>query len=788
MTVPLSRNRNYRLLWATQALSEFGINGSMIAFPLLVLAITGSAAVSGLVLGTAAAAQLIAGLPAGALVDRWSRKKVMLCCEAAEAAAAASLVGALWWNVPSVAHMVVVAAVLGVSGSLFGPAEEACLPHLVPAEQLSTAVAMNSARSGLGQLSGTAAGGFLFAVGRAVPFAVEVLTHAVAFVGLAFLRIPPREQRRAPVRHLGREIVAGLRWVWRVPPVRVTMLCAVVLNLFFSAFYVLIIVLAAERGVPAGEIGVMAAMLGVGGVLGSLLAPYACRVLSPYASIAAVFWALTLLTPVAIVIHNGYLMGALFAAMALLPPTANTTIITEQMLMAEDAMRGRLSAVLGVLSGVAATAGPALGGFLVEAVPGSRAVLVCAAGMAAITVVVTVSPTLRRFSRHRPEEEPAVAETDFEPPVEPEGETTRSPRQPAVAGLPGTPPEAPPAPGIAVSASAEPRNGRPWPRPRAVGATKGGGPAARNGHLDNGQPALTATAVPAPPDSGPEIVGTVWRADGTGLADAVVTVTDPAGRQEARTATASDGGYRLPVPHAGTYLIVAASGTFPPHAVMVAVADCPVRHDVTLTGVSGAHGVIRTADLAGGSCPVAGIAVTLIDVRGDVAATVVSDTVGRYHIAGVPDGQYTLTAAGSCYQPAAVSVLLPAGTSTERDVELPRRARLLGTVVAASTGRGVGEALATLVGPTGAVVGSTVTDADGSFAFDGLAEGSYTLTARGYAPVATVVQVTAGRPTTSQIALAAPTLGAEHTDEATARDGDRHVARSGDRVDVRSVR
>lgn len=424
-TVPLSRNRNYRLLWVSQALSEFGIHGALIAFPLLALAVTGSAVVSGLVLGTIAAAQLVVGLPAGALVDRWSRKKVMLWCEAAEAVAAASLVAALWWGELGVVHLVAVAAVLGVSGSLFEPAEDACLPSLVPAGQLSTAVAMNSARSGLGQLSGTAAGGFLFAIGRALPFVVEVVTHVLAFIGLALLRVPPRDEAPEPARPLRHEIMAGLRWVWAVRPVRVTMLCAVVLNMFFSAFYLLVIVLATERGVPAGEIGLMAAMLGVGGVLGSLLAPYTCRVLSPYVSIAAVFWALTLLTPVAAFTGSGILLGALFGVMALFPPTANTTIVTEQLLLADDAMRGRLSSVLGVVTGVAGTVGPVLGGFLVTAAPGGGAVLVCAAGMAAVTVVVTISPTLRRFPRHRPEEEPA----ENDPHVEP-AETGGSPREP----------------------------------------------------------------------------------------------------------------------------------------------------------------------------------------------------------------------------------------------------------------------------------------------------------------------------------------------------------------------
>src|SRR5689334_1572548 len=98
MTVPLSRNRNYQLLWSGQALSEVGFSTTMIAFPLLVLAITGSPAASGLVLGADAAAQLIAGLPAGALVDRWDRKKIMLWCEAVLAVAVGSLALALWWG------------------------------------------------------------------------------------------------------------------------------------------------------------------------------------------------------------------------------------------------------------------------------------------------------------------------------------------------------------------------------------------------------------------------------------------------------------------------------------------------------------------------------------------------------------------------------------------------------------------------------------------------------------------------------------------------------------------
>ncbi|WP_103381471.1 MFS transporter [Pseudonocardia dioxanivorans] len=269
---------------------------------------------------------------------------------------------------------------------------------------------------------------------------------------------------------------------------------------------------------------------------------------------------------------------------------------------------------------------------------------------------------------------------------------------------------------------------------------------------------VVADQAPTPPSDGPAIEGVVRRADGAGLPGAVVTVTEPTGRQAARTTSDQQGEYRIGVPTGGTYLVVAASGAFQPHAAMVAVADRAVRHDVTLAGAGGLRGTVRVTDAQGQVRPASGVAVTLIDVQGNVSAATVSDELGRYVLAGVPDGQYTLTAAGAGYQPVATSVVLPGGSEVVQDVELPRRARLLGTVVAGSTGRGVPEALATLIDPSGNVVGSTVTDADGAFAFDDLAEGTYTITASGYAPTAAVVQVTAGGASTTEIAFPPPVV------------------------------
>src|SRR5918912_3038662 len=87
----LWRNRDYMLLWSGQAVSVTGTNISTIAYPLLILALTRSPAITGFAFATQALPYLVFSLPAGALVDRWNRKKVMILCDGGRACTLASI-------------------------------------------------------------------------------------------------------------------------------------------------------------------------------------------------------------------------------------------------------------------------------------------------------------------------------------------------------------------------------------------------------------------------------------------------------------------------------------------------------------------------------------------------------------------------------------------------------------------------------------------------------------------------------------------------------------------------
>src|SRR5262249_10101186 len=78
--VPLWRNRDYLLLWLGQAVSSLGTRLTQFAFPLLLVGLTHSIAAAGLAYGLEQLPYALFSLPAGALVDRWPRKRVMIVC------------------------------------------------------------------------------------------------------------------------------------------------------------------------------------------------------------------------------------------------------------------------------------------------------------------------------------------------------------------------------------------------------------------------------------------------------------------------------------------------------------------------------------------------------------------------------------------------------------------------------------------------------------------------------------------------------------------------------------
>jgi EmrB/QacA subfamily drug resistance transporter len=312
--------------------------------------------------------------------------------------------------------------------------------------------------------------------------------------------------------------------------------------------------------------------------------------------------------------------------------------------------------------------------------------------------------------------------------------------------------------GVGAGGSAAAANGHP----AQAGAGGPGGPGGPAGPIGAGGPGagpapaaqlsapvpVMQTATPA----GPPVYGHVRQPGGTPLADATVTLIDPTGRQAGRGRTGPDGAYTIPAPGSGTYTLIAMANSHQPYASAVRVAGQPVELDVLLAGASRLTGTVRAA---GTGVPLSGATVTLADLRGEVVAAVRTGPSGEYLIEDLAPGRYTLAVSAPACQPAALPVLVADGQETTQDAELRSGARVEGTARAAA-GTPVADARVTLLDSDGNVAAVATTGADGSYSFENLAEGDYTVIASGYPPAASRLQISSGQPHSHDVQLGHP--------------------------------
>ncbi|MCU1613463.1 MAG: transporter [Frankiales bacterium] len=267
------------------------------------------------------------------------------------------------------------------------------------------------------------------------------------------------------------------------------------------------------------------------------------------------------------------------------------------------------------------------------------------------------------------------------------------------------------------------------------------------------QPVSPARIAPADGSglTGRVVLGRVLRGDGRPLVGASVTLADVSGKQVDRDRTGADGDYRLRPTAGGTYLLIASAPNLAPNAAMVALADSPVRRDVVLAGNALLRGCVRSAD----DEPLAGALITLTDVQGDVVGSAVTPHDGRFAVGELLAGTYTLAGQAPGHQPVALTVQLADGATVEQDVVLVGGARVSGVVRAYSDQRPLPEATVTLLDDSGNVLATTGTGEKGEYAFDDLTEGTYSLVASGFAPVATSLRLARGADVEHDVTLGA---------------------------------
>lgn len=242
--------------------------------------------------------------------------------------------------------------------------------------------------------------------------------------------------------------------------------------------------------------------------------------------------------------------------------------------------------------------------------------------------------------------------------------------------------------------------------------------------------------VPQPNGSGSVLFGRVSDTRGGAVAGATLTLISPAGQQLGRARSGPDGFYELAAPAPGSYVLIASAEGRRPDASTAVLGSNPVSYDVTLSALTGLEGsVLRIGDGA----PVSAAMITALDLRGEVMAAGESDHTGQFELTGLPEGEFTIAVSAFGYHPTAVSAQVTGRDTARLEVLLRPGVRVAGVVNGG--GRPLAGALVTLTDSLGNVIESRTTDADGTYAFGNLAEGSYTVVASGYAPASAQVRV-----------------------------------------------
>ncbi len=370
--LPLWRNRDFLLLWSGQAISLLGSALSGLALPLLVLALTDSPAHAGLI---AAAQQLpfvILSLPAGALVDRWDRKRVMVLCNAVRLVAYGSIPVAYAVGRLGMPHLYVVALVGGAAFVFFDIADNAAFPRVVPAPQLPRAASLTEAVGSTAELLGPALGGVIIglgstvASGAALAYGLDSLSYAVSVALLLLIRTSFQANReRVAEVSLRREVATGLRFLWAEPRLRAV---AVLQSSFMVIIYpagLALIVLGRDRlHADARTIGLIFSLGGFGGLLGAVATGW-IRAYLRVGQVLIVAFTLEALAMAALAMASsvGVVIGG-WLTFSLMLPVYFATMYAYRVTLIPDELQGRVNSIFRLLTQGGAALGAAVGGFL----------------------------------------------------------------------------------------------------------------------------------------------------------------------------------------------------------------------------------------------------------------------------------------------------------------------------------------------------------------------------------------------------------------------------------------
>ncbi|NYJ04167.1 MFS transporter [Petropleomorpha daqingensis] len=275
MTTPASlwRHRDFRQLWTAESISQVGTQITYLAMPVLAVTVLHATAFEmGVLTALETIAFLVIGLPAGAWVDRWRRKRVLVVNDLIRAVALASLPVAWYLDLLTLPQLFVVATITGAATVFFDVAWQSYLPTLVDPEQVVDGNGKLMASQEVARVAGPGITGVLLRfLGAPLLIAFDALSFLLSALFIGRIRHTDTVPDRAARRPLRVEIAEGLGFVVRHPLLRRIVACTGTANLFNTMSGTLLVLFALRTlGLSESELGFVLSAGAVGGILGAV--------------------------------------------------------------------------------------------------------------------------------------------------------------------------------------------------------------------------------------------------------------------------------------------------------------------------------------------------------------------------------------------------------------------------------------------------------------------------------------------------------------------------------------
>jgi hypothetical protein len=370
--VPLAQNTAFLLLTGASAVSSLGTRISALALPLLILHLTQSPALAGMLGAARMIPYLLLSVFAGAWADRADRRVVLVACDVVRSLALLSIPVAYLFGVLSIPQLVLVLLIEGSGTVMFAIAELAALPHVVRPEQVGRARAVNEAIDAVTGVVGPGVAGLIINVGRnhtvgaMFAYLADGISYLMSGFSLALVRRPLQGHRGSDRVNLLDAIGEGMRFLWRERTLRALAVLTTVTNFLQAPMSLCLIILGQQRlGLSAAEIGAVFGIAGGAGVAGAVLAPIAHSRLSmrTIATVSAATWALS--AGALGMAGNVVVLTIGWALTQLLWPIYSVALVSYRLAITPDPLQGRVTSAFRTFSYGVEPLGPALGGVLV---------------------------------------------------------------------------------------------------------------------------------------------------------------------------------------------------------------------------------------------------------------------------------------------------------------------------------------------------------------------------------------------------------------------------------------